>query len=96
MDFAAVKGALQRTVGINTLNYREFDGSTGEMAKPYVRGGAVYIERFRVSRHRSDRKFPLAQPPFKPKTASFRCGQNSICSQSVICSNDIQSGRGRA
>ena len=49
MDFAAVKGALQRTVGINTLDSREFNGSTGEMAETLSRGGAVYIERFRVA-----------------------------------------------
>ena len=44
MDFAAVKGALQRTVGINTLDSREFNGSTGEMAETLSRGGAVYID----------------------------------------------------
>jgi subtilisin len=48
-DFAAVRGAVQRTVGMNTVDSRELHGSATEMAETLSKGSAVYIERFRIA-----------------------------------------------
>src|SRR5262245_20036708 len=48
-DFTAVKNAVQKTVGRNTVNSLEFAGDTAEMAQALTRGDVVYVERFRVA-----------------------------------------------
>jgi hypothetical protein len=46
-DFTAVKSAVQKTIGRNTVNSLEFAGNTAQMAEALINGDAVYVERFR-------------------------------------------------
>ena len=48
-NFAAAKEAIQKTTGMNTLDTRDFKGSTKDIGNMLVQGNAVYVERFRVA-----------------------------------------------
>jgi subtilisin len=48
-DFTAVKSAVQKTIGRNTVNSLEFAGNTAQIAEALINGEAVYVERFRIA-----------------------------------------------
>jgi subtilisin family serine protease len=48
-DFTVVKSAVQKAIGRNTVNSRDFQGNTAQIADVLTRGDAVYVERFRVA-----------------------------------------------
>jgi subtilisin len=48
-DFTMVTSAVQKTIGRNTVNSRDFQGNTAQIADVLTRGDAVYVERFRVA-----------------------------------------------